>query len=134
MKEAFLFVVSLLFFAACKTDETGQANCNDLKSALLAQNAEQVNEEVNKLTQDLSPNPTATDQIGHAENLNRLIDRLNAQCSSLQATLGCYACIKTLPAQSEIIIELDSTGTTVKRVVDISTPEGEFLKSINVHR
>ena len=85
------------------------------------------------MTIDLFPEATNNDAIGQSENMNLLIQRLNSQCATMEATLLCYACIKTLPAQSEIRVLLDSLEFTVERVLDISTPDDEILNFVRIH-
>ncbi len=108
-------------------------DCAQLDVGLLHTNSEIVNAEVNKLTVDLKPVVKSADAWGHNKNLTILISRLNEHCQDLNAELICYACIKTYPPQSEILVQTDSLGTTVLRVLDISTPMDAVLKCIRVH-
>ena len=86
-----------------------------------------------KLVTDLKPKVTANDRFGHKENLSILINRLNTQCTSINAELICYACIYTNPPQSEILVSTDSIGVTIKRIMDISTPEDAVLSCVRIH-
>ena len=110
-----------------------ELNCDNLQEGIIYLNTQIVTTEINKLTVDLEPKVNQNDEFGHRENLNILINRLNSNCDSINFELICYACIKTLPLQSEILVSIDSVGTIVKRVVDILTPNTNVLNCIRIH-
>lgn len=128
----------LIFFTlgiqACHKDSTvtGPEDCSALRDGLVDREIEPIGSELTQLTMDLKPQPTADDPLGHAENLQTLVNRL-LECEDLQVALQCYACIYTLPAQSELIITLDSVGIPVERTVDVATPEQEVLSFVSIH-
>lgn len=98
----YLKILLLLLFIACKKDSTN--NCNDLSEAI-SQNDVQtvkkiVDEHINRLV--------IKDHT--EENLQRLVTSLQ-QCG-VAAELACYACVKTLPFQSEIKLASE-------RIIDI---------------
>jgi len=127
---------SILLFACSENDidvDQFNLNCETLKTALLNFNSDEINFEINKLTQDLLPTITQNDEIGHFKNLNTLIDRINSNCDDIQAVKICYACIETLPVQSEIKVEFNFQGTQIERIIDISTPNDGILLSIEAH-
>ena len=132
----FLTIITLLIMS-CKGEGEGEIeiniNCSNLEFALVNKDAELMNSEINNLVQDLTPKPTQTDEIGHFNNLNILIDRLNDKCGNITVSKICYACIDTGPAQSEINIKLDSVGNQIERIVDIWTPHDGILKSNRMH-
>ena len=110
-----------------------EIDCDELKAALVNFNSEQLNFEIDKLTQDLLPVPTQSDDIGHFNNLNTLVDRLNSNCPQIVTTKECYACIETNPVQSEIKVMFDSFGNQIERIIDISTPSAGTLISLRSH-
>ena len=127
---------TVLLFGCSKNnvaDDQFELNCEMLKAGLLNLNSDEVNFEINKLTQDLLPTITQTDDIGHFKNLDTLIDRINSNCDEIQAVKICYACIETLPVQSEIKLEFNFQGTQIERIIDISTPDDGILLSIEAH-
>ena len=126
----------ILLIGCSKNDEDNdqlEIDCNELKAALVNFNSEQLNFEINKLTQDLLPSPTQSDDIGHFKNLNTLVDRINSNCPQFVATKECYACIETNPVQSEIKVSLDSLGNQIERIIDISSPRDGILISVKLH-
>jgi hypothetical protein len=133
----FLSVFTILLISCSKKDDDNDSqtliNCTNFRIALLNFDSEQLNLEINKLTLDLVPIPIINDEIGHLNNLNELIERLNSNCKDIIATNECYACIETNPVQSEIKIELDSLGNQIERIIDISTPEDDVLVSLRMH-
>ena len=133
MKKGALLIMSLLLLLAACEDDSLDADCTLLTDALVHYDNETLKAEVDKLTVDLKPQSTEDDRIGHRKNLNTLINRLNAQCKQVEASLFCYACVETLPLQSEITVLVDSAGTQVCRMIDIVTPEEEALSYSYVH-
>jgi hypothetical protein len=128
----FLFILT---FACNKIVEptNNNLNCNNLKNGIINMNSETVRFEVDKLLNDLKPNITETDKIGQNENINILINRLNNNCKNITSELICYACIKTYPPQSEILVTTDSSGIKIKRIIDISTPSDSNLYLQGIH-
>jgi hypothetical protein len=127
-----LGILFLVVLSSCTKDKIESIDCELLTEALVNYNDEILKAEVDKLTIDLKPDVGSNDIYGHSKNLNTLIDRLNTGCN-IEASLFCYACIQTLPPQSEISILVDSSGTEVCRIIDISTPEDEILKFSGIH-
>lgn len=134
MKFTFYFFL-LLLVIGCEENitEPKVLNCNVITNALLNFDNELTKEELNKILSDLKPNKTSNNPLGHENNLNIFMNRLETQCSNIEAELLCYACIETLPPQSEIKITIDSSGTLVNRVLDILTPEGDELSFRAIH-
>ncbi|HLF64485.1 MAG TPA: hypothetical protein VI603_12065 [Saprospiraceae bacterium] len=108
MKTQLLFIpMAMLLYACDKTEviilekecveDQRLINCEDLKNAVLKKVEQWTDYEINKLCFDLLPYPTAEDDIGHEENLNELVKRLNTECGNIITTLQCYACIETGP-------------------------------------
>lgn len=93
MKNKILIILFTILLISCSNnnDNPVEINCDNLKSALFNFDSEQLNLEINKLTQDLTPVPTPVDELGHSNNLNELIERLNSNCEDILATKQCYA-------------------------------------------
>ncbi|RZM06732.1 MAG: hypothetical protein EOO88_52905 [Pedobacter sp.] len=68
-----------------------------------------------------------------SENLDRLTARLNGTC--LQAVVLCFACINTLPEQSEIRVTFPTSSGTISRIIDISPTSltDSRMKFVNMH-
>ena len=127
-----ILMLSVISVSCRKADDSSRVNCDQLKDGLINQDHEILKTEIAKLVNDLNPVPVATDAIGHEKNMDLLIKRMN-ECNQLTAEIQCYACIKTLPAQSEILIRLDSANTRINRILDISTPENGKMSFASVH-
>ena len=137
MKNLILFSITLLLagFASCdKGAEKKETtiDCNKLKSALIIYDNEIISGEISKITAKLIPISSKSDVIGHRNNFDIFVDNLN-DCVGLKAELLCYACIKTYPAQTEILITVDSVGNQVKRTIDILTPKESCLSYKGIH-
>mgnify|MGYP006919310903 CR=1 FL=1 len=126
-------LVSLFISCDSIEDEVYLADCASLKTGIIEKAAVILETEINNLTSDLEPKTTNSDPLGHEQNLETLVARLNNQCESLSVEVKCYVCIKTLPAQSEILLRVDSSGTQVTRVIDILTPTNEIMTFFGVH-
>ena len=131
-----IFFSYLLSIVSCDTENHATPfglDCNLLKTGLLQNDNALISPEIAKLVKDLNPAPNNSDEIGHSNNCDILIGRLN-KCENISAELLCYACIKTYPAQTEILLRIDSAGEMVSRVIDISTPEDIKLSYIRIHQ
>ena len=109
-------------------------DCESFINGLITMDENLVKSEIEKLTVDLYPHPAEEDLIGHAGNIQTLIDRINAGCDDITASLICYACIYTYPAQSEILIEYFDQGHRKEVIIDVHTPENDILRFAGLHQ
>jgi len=114
-------------------NEVIEINCSNLKTGLIIKNQEKIGIEMDKLTENLPPDPTKSDPIGHSENLTIITQSIHS-CDELEAEIFCYACVETNPPQSEIMIQMDSAGVKIERIIDISTPSDKILKFSGIHQ
>lgn len=91
-----------------------------------------VDTEISKLLVNSNPELTDSDWIGQFKSIDSLIIKIN-NSEKLSAELFCYACIKTLPAISEILVMTDSAGVSVSRIIDIITPDDSKLRFGGIH-
>ena len=143
MKNLLVFPIVLIVLFSCSSrDDQASAddglmeeiNCVNLQNSLTALDSEKVNMEINKLTADLFPDPTPEDEVGHSANLERLIQRIDENCGELDVALICYACIETLPPQSEIKITYTVEEEIIEKIVDIASPKNGSLESVGIHQ
>ena len=113
-------------------NEVIEVNCGNLKTGLIIKDQEKIGIEMNKLTENLPPDPTKNDPIGHSENLTIITQSIHS-CDGLEAEIFCYACVETNPPQSEITIQMDSVSVKIERIIDISTPSDNILKFSGIH-
>lgn len=128
-----LFFLATLILAGCKKDKDEGFNCKQLTEGILENKSTIIENEINKLTADLPPKPTSSDKIGHQENIQELIDLLNSKCNDFETELKCYACIETEPAQSQINISYVTDSVSYQKIIDILTPEDNYMKFIRIH-
>lgn len=107
--------------------------CSDFKVGIEKMDLDIVKFEINKLVKDLKPKVTTRDKFGQKENINLLIERLSTLCNDINTELLCYACIETNPPQSEILVIVDSSGTSVNRVIDIMSPADSNMFCVGIH-
>jgi hypothetical protein len=127
-----LFGCFVLLNSCGKTDLPTDITFTPLCQGVIDNDEAKVSEIMMDFTADLTPNATTDDPLGHEENLQKLVNALN-EGTCLEVSIICYACIETLPAQSEIKVEVDLNGASVVRIMDISTPEDDTLKYIRMH-
>jgi hypothetical protein len=131
-----LLTIVILLSITCerKNDHSGPTlNCEILKNGIINTDNTIIITEISKLTTDLSPDLSANDPFGHADNFDILLTRIN-ECQGITAELTCYACIKTLPPISEILIKTDSSGIQIQRSIDIKTSELSTLEILGIHQ
>lgn|GEM_PF-6872382 len=88
MKNVFcLLVISLLLLSSCGKDELNDMECVELTDALGQKDEIKLQSIFDDLCHDLKPE----DSIGHEENVNTLMTRLETNCD-VDAELLCYAC------------------------------------------
>ncbi len=131
MKYLILIICGLLIVPLACRDSTSSP-CESLQDDLISFNLKDVKDQLDPWLADLNPNPTGEDPTGQHNNLITFVNHLNDVCD-LDATMDCYVCIKTLPAQTEIIVRIHSLGGIVQRVIDISTPDSAVMTIVNVH-
>jgi hypothetical protein len=123
----------MLLLAACKGEIVQNPDCEKMIMGIIDNDDLIVKTEIEKQTSDLFANPTAEDELGHADNLNTLVERLNSKCSNILTSLECYACIYTYPPISEIKLEFESGGEIQTAIIDILTPEDDILRYAGMH-
>lgn len=133
-----LLVVLFLFshLSSCKRildSNYYQVDSKNLQNGMINFNSEIVCTEITKLLLDLKAKPSKEDKFGQEENMNSLIYRINTNCDKVTAELICYACIETLPPQSELKLLTDSSGVEVARVLDVLTPDDDILSCVRIH-
>lgn len=129
-------LLTLLLFIgilSCEKQEIESIDCENFISGLSTLDENIVKTEIEKLTVDLNPHPTDEDLLGHSGNLEILIERLNSGCDEYTASLLCYACIYTYPAQSEILVEFFIGGNQQTVTIDIHTPQNDILRFAGIH-
>jgi hypothetical protein len=134
-KSKIVFFTLPFFISVCDDsvrNEVIEVNCGNLKTGLIIKDQEKIGIEMDKLTENLPPDPTKNDPIGHSENLTIITQSIHS-CDGLEAEIFCYACVETYPPQSEITIQMNSSGTKIERIIDISTPSDKILKFSGIH-
>jgi len=133
MKKFFLFLLVVMALISCKKQQNDKAmDCNQFKQGIVANSEAAVKAEIEKLCQDLFPVVIATDEWGHRENFVKLAQRISQQCG-IDARVDCYACIKTLPPQTEIVVSFMNNGVQVKKTLDITTSSTSRLAFLQMH-
>ncbi|RYZ22595.1 MAG: hypothetical protein EOP49_46485 [Sphingobacteriales bacterium] len=127
----------LLLFSACKKDGPGKPapaafDCLSFKTGISIEDHNMVATQISTLTADLHPSLIASDEYGQRENLQVLAERIGQQCD-VAASVICYACIETYPAQSEIRVAFTLNGISYNRVLDISVDDQRMLVFAGMH-
>jgi hypothetical protein len=127
-------IVTVLVTVSCRrADNDRQAarvsniNCELLQNAMVNNDVAQVRTAITAFIAGLY-----TD-VYTEPNLNELIRLIENTCNSIDGELFCFNCIKTLPPQSEIILRLNVGGTTIVKVIDLSSTPANKMKFVNMH-
>ena len=132
MRNKAIYILLLALFA-CEKEEVGQLDCASFKTAIVNENEALIRSEIEKLTPDLPPAPTPEDNIGHMINLNTLVDRMNSDCNDINTNIRCYACLKTYPLGSEIMLEFTYENIPISKTIVIVTSEDDILRYGGIH-
>lgn len=116
MRRVYAFPILLVVLATTLASCVQLREEHPLCEALKTSDRAVVADWVDHLAGDLDPVATTEDPVGHEENIETLLDRLN-DLDCVSAALGCYACIETLPPKSEIILRTDH----LQRIVFLRT-------------
>lgn len=124
----------LLAILSCSRSDTSGVTVSWIivREGLINKDVSVVEPELEKLLVNTIPKPITGDSIGQKNNIVYLINQINSS-GLLMSKLKCYACIQTLPVQSEIIVLTDSAGHNIARIVDLLTPADDRLKLANIH-
>jgi len=123
-------IVSSLFFGCKKEIVT---DSNDIVESILHKDIVAFNRQASSFSFNLLPIPSSEDRIGHKNNFEEIINQLKGNQKIISVDLSCYACIKTFPAKSEIVVTIDSIGVNITRVIVIDTPDDEMLRFSGIY-
>jgi len=102
-----IYVISCNIVVYDSNNDWEKVDCDNLKTGVINMDSGIVKSEINKFITELKPVVTNSDPFGHRRNLDILIERLNAHCDNMSAEIICYACIYTIPPQSEMLVTTD---------------------------
>jgi len=106
---------------ACKKETSDNSDCDNLRNGLLMNDTELVTRSLGSLLTSYSEG-----------NLDELASKITDRCD-IPATVNCFNCIKTNPAQTEMIFSLVQPGATIQKRLDISYTPDNKMKILNVH-
>lgn len=127
----FIYTVTISLFLSCSKEKEPICH-NDICEYIYNENDSLIQEEIARLTLDLLPKSSNDDKWGQSENLDILIERLN-KYNCIVATKVCYACIYTLPPQSEVKLVVTYNKEIITRIMDLLTGEEEPMKYLRLH-
>jgi len=125
-------LIAALTFFKCEKEPICHECHEKICEYIYNENDSLIQKEIARLTSDLLPKPSNDDKWGQSENLDILIEKLD-KYNCIVATKLCYACIKTLPPQSEVKLIVTYNGEINTRTMDLSTSDKVPLKYIRLH-
>jgi len=127
----FIYTVTISLFLSCSKEK--EPICHEeICEYIYNENDSLIQEEIARLTLDLLPKPSDYDKWGQSENLDILIERLN-KYNCIVATKVCYACIYTLPPQSEVKLAVTYNREIITKIMDLLTGDEEPMKYLRLH-
>ena len=112
---------TFLLLGCKKQTLDSSCNCNDLREGLLTNDTKRVARSLESMLTSYSES-----------NLDELAATVTDHCN-IPATVDCFNCIKTNPAETEIIFSLVQPGNTIQKRLDISYTPDNKMKIVNVH-
>ena len=125
-----IIMITLFGLIGCEKQEIN--NPEDICEYIYNENNSLIQEEIARLTLDLLPKPSDDDKWGQSENLDILVERLN-KYNCIVATKVCYACIYTLPPQSEVKLAVTYNREIITKIMDLLTDDEEPMKYLRLH-
>ena len=125
-----IILITLFGLIGCEKQEIN--NPEDICEYICNGNDSLIQKEIARLTSDLLPKPSDNDKWGQSENLDILIERLN-KYNCIVATKVCYACIYTLPPQSEVKLGVTYNREIITKIMDLLTGDEEPMKYLRLH-
>src|SRR6185503_5004322 len=105
MKKLILILICCQLVFSCDKDEIS-GSCETLQDGVVNNNIDKVRSAINGLIDRLAS------KRYNETNLTALVQKISSQCN-VSCTIVCFDCIRTLPAQSEIRIAINSGSLTV---------------------
>ena len=127
----FIYTVTISLFLSCSKEKEPVCH-DDICEYIYNENDSLIQEGIVRLTLDLLPKPSDYDKWGQSENLDILVERLN-KYNCIVATKVCYACIYTLPPQSEVKLVVTYNSEIITRIMDLLTSDEEPMKYLRLH-
>jgi hypothetical protein len=125
MSFRFILIACLvLLFSGCRKELDTLPVCESLKQSMQADDTELMKSVITGLIMDL-PSGEYSEY-----NIRQLVSAINSRCS-VTASLLCYDCIKTLPSQTEIRINLPVSG--LGKTIDITYDTQHRMVFGNMH-
>lgn len=116
-----LILTVILLISGCKKESDDGFDCSRFKQGVIANDKDKVATSLGGLLTSYS-----------RANVNQLAEAVSSQCG-INATVLCFDCVYTLPAQSELKISFTEGGTTIDKVLDISYSSGNKMRIVGMH-
>jgi len=122
-----LLLISLLTYSCEDEPADPTSDCDRLIVGLANFDENDVEDEINFITEDFFPASSSVDTIGHEANLTAFTRRLRSTCANIEASVIGYATIQTNPPRSEVLLEVFTVDSTFERTLEINTPSDNVL-------
>ena len=124
MKRILILAATFLGFSSCdKSNQSSIDHCEELTVGIITNNETVVRKTVNELIAQLG-------SVAYTEqNIAALVAAMESNCT-IEATLDCFDCIKTLPSATELNLK---TGAGITKKVDLSYDNSNNMVFRNMH-
>lgn len=135
MKRILFFLLTLSIYTGCSKDkeETSQSvDCVKLKQAITNDEVALVKELINETASAIQDPVGLNESDAYKFLIDELVKRLKTNCG-INVDVLCYACIYTLPAQTEIRVRFSTGLISIEKTLDLIVTDDSKVRCVNMH-
>ncbi|MFT3678288.1 MAG: hypothetical protein QM781_20510 [Chitinophagaceae bacterium] len=135
MKRILFFLLILTIYTGCSKDNehTAQSiDCVALKQAVTNDEVAVVKELINEFAANIQAPASLNGFNEYKFLIDELAKRLKTSCG-ISVEVLCYACIDTLPAQTEVRLKFSAGLVSIEKTLDLIVTDDNQVRCVNMH-
>lgn len=135
MKRILFFLLVLATYTGCsksKEEASQPINCVELKQAMINDDVASVKELINEIAAAIKAPIGLNEFDSYKFLIDELARRIKTNCT-IAIELVCYACIDTLPAQTEVRLKFLTSVTSIEKTLDLIVTDDGKVRCVNMH-